>query len=242
MIIGRSLYFEDNSSAMIETLCAEIVDRQSTSRLLLKGNGQDSPVLSNQFDTLVNFPEKYSWYTSAYQHSGYWNSKNSGFRWSTRRGSDILSYEGEKNTGTYRTNPNFQDSGKLGLRSSDFNQGLSYWELTIDVASLTNAKINIFTDTPTNVNIPNYPNNILDTITSPGVYTFCIPKLLSSDDWGSGANGDVLMNGASFDCFHNSVTLLQARMVNPGSTTNANNGILLINNIQLTSILSYYTY
>ena len=230
---GRSLYFEDKSSPKIETLCAEIVDRQSTSRLLLKGNGQDSPVLSNQFDTLVNFPEKYSWYTSAYQHSGYWNSKNSGFRWSTRRGSDILSYEGEKHQGTYRVNPNFNDSGKLGLRSSDFNQGLSYWELTIDVASLTNAKINIFTDTPTNVNIPNYPNNILDTITSPGVYTFCIPKLLSSDDWGSGANGDVLMNGASFDCFNNSVTLLQARMVNPGSATNANNGSLVINNIQL---------
>ena len=240
-IQGRSIYFEDDSTNTIKTLCAEVVDRHGVSRLLLKGNGQDSSILSNQFDTLINYPEKYNWYTSCYQHSGFWDSKNSGFRWSTRRKSDILSYEGEKNTGTYRTNPNFLDIGKLGLRSKDFSQGLNYWQLTIDVASLSNAKIQIYTDTPANVNIGTYVNNILDTITTPGVYTFCIPRLLSSDDWGSGATGDVSMNGGSFDCFNNSVTLLKAKTVDAGSAQHPNPASLIVNRISLEKMAGSFT-
>lgn len=232
---GRAIYFVNNDNTNgtganvtdREATCFDIVQDFANNNILLKGNGSDRIVdYTAQCNQLWLKPESHSYYISAYKHSAAWDSSGGStnpFYWvggSIKAKTNIGSYEGsiyrDPTLGT-KINECFNSDGLLGITSRAFGIGAGMdsadqYEVKISVSSIINAKINVFEGSPNNPQIQTGQAGDL-TITSPGVYTFCLGALKRTHTWGHTATygGVIMMDGGKhFHTANGSVNLIEA--------------------------------
>ncbi len=228
---GRAIYFYkqvgvDNNVIERSTNPFDIVTPFANNHLLVVGNGADNmDDYTLTHNDLYTDPESFSYYISAYKHSGAWDSSggsNKPFYWmggSLDTKTYIGSYEGSlfsKGLG-YKANECFQSRGLLGLTSQyfGFENGLSscdQFEVEISVSQILNATIDVLEGSPHNSIIENTNAGDLR-ITSPGVYTFCLAALKKTKVWGATATDGGIAKMAGNKHLHwsnGSVNLLEA--------------------------------
>jgi len=227
---GRTLYiksFDDSNQPV--TLCFDVVDSYG-SFLICKGNGGDHVSDYAQLNqhwynsNLANGNQgNLDWYISAYVHSGLWDSSGGQITWSNERQSIGMSYMNDKmfsgNQQNLMQNEVYTNEGYFGVRNSYWREAIinsgSYtdpdawrnrdhdvWELKVDVASINNARIQIFEGTPNN---PIYSSglNSMSEITEPGLYTFCLAALPFSDKYkGKHINGGFTLHDTGMENAH----------------------------------------
>lgn len=214
---GMSLYFKHNDATTLssvedkkqETIVADIIQTtyegnawDNWDYLYLKGDGSSSypSTLQTQVPKWYGALGQvgvYDWYTSNYQHSGLWDTSGAGFKWKwdSDDTTSIISYEEGLGSGLHHEV--YSDKGALGTRNWEFwKQGFDCYQVTIDVASLTNCRIKVHEGTATNPALT--PTNPAD-ISAPGVYVYCLAALAKTGMWAS-CNSWTTNGAQNFSC------------------------------------------
>lgn len=226
---GRTLYIKSVDENGLEvTLCFDVVDSYGT-YLICKGNGGDHisdyiHLNRNWYNnqTLNGYQGNLEWYISAYVHSGLWDSSGSQITWNSRRRSVGMSYTNDTmfsgNQQNLVQNEVYTNTGYFGVRNSYWREAIynasnyndpstspnkehDVWELKIDVASISNAEIEIFEGTPQNPIVTSGTNG--STITEAGIYSFCLAALPFSDKYrGKHNNGGFTLSNTGMENAH----------------------------------------
>jgi hypothetical protein len=163
-------------------------------KLLMKGTGKDYPgnnitsaeqsyqdLVPQWYDSIDN-DDDYHWYISRYQHGGNWDSGGVGFDWQYNGEirQTCISYENEYADGI--KHDLYDTVGGLGIRAYYFWEvdTLDCYELTVEVTSIVNCRIEIHEGTADNPALtPTNPTPI----TTVGVHKFCLAALMPTGRW-----------------------------------------------------------
>lgn len=231
---GRSIYFinhiktQGTNGTVIkrELTVFDVIGTAGGDDILLKGNGSDfMDDYSMICPDLWTHPEDYTWYISAYMHSGNWDSsKGTGnpFYWmggSLDVTTQIGSYEGSRyrSPGVTQVNECYNSKGLLGLRSDYFGDSIGdvdCFEIEIKISEIFNATLSVLEGTANNTTLTPLGNNL--TFDSTGIHKVCLSALKRSQVWNDTAySGGLLGMDANrhFDWADGSVNLLNAEAI-----------------------------
>jgi len=232
VVDGRCLYMKNTKTG--NTLCFDIISSMDSDTLLLKGIGTTNVNQLAALDPDLAAGEQcFEWYISGYQHSGEWDESQGDFRWDSEGKGTTMSYEGQpwnnKNNRGFNQGDSF-----FGVRNNWLSNEVDYANfavITLNVASITNARITIFSGSHPD---PMYNTINYDPITAPGVYKFCVPRLMPAGKWSldvpdaNDGSVNTMFGGIPYCAFEGSVGLFRANVINPKGA-----GYCIINSISV---------
>jgi hypothetical protein len=232
VVEGRCLYMKNINTG--KQLCFDIVGALDEDTLCLKGPGTDNVSTLASLDAdLAAGNQVFEWYISAYQHSGQWDESQGDFRWSSDGEGATISYE--NHGGSIIHNRGFQQNdGWFGLRNNWLSSNIDYdmfYEIELEVGSIQNCEISIMSGSHPN---SMYNTMTYDSITSTGVYKFCVPRLKKAGKWALDAphqwDGSVETTNMGYPVcpFDGSVGLFRADTIDGGAP-----GSCIINRISV---------